>query len=74
MFSKQNDMLILEIQNIKNQSAIHIHGTQQGLSSIQASIRRLNRAVNCNFDTDVTIKDSDTYQLQLLLSSKVLIG
>lgn len=73
-FSQQNGMLILGIRNIKEQAAINIHGTQQGVSSIKASIRRLNRAVNCNVDTDATTEDHDIYQLQLFLSSKVLIG
>lgn len=73
-FSHENDMLIITISDIKEQSAVNIHGTQQGISSIIASIRRLNLAVECTFNTDELEEDSDSYNLKLFLSSKVLIG
>ena len=73
-FSQENDMLIITISNIKEQSAVNIHGTQQGISSIIASIRRLNLAVECTINTDELEEDSDSYNLKLFLSSKVLIG
>lgn len=74
LFSQQDDLLSIEIRNAKEKTAIGIHGTQQGISSIKASIRRLNLAVACDMDADVTTDDCDTYQLQLFLSSKVIIG
>ena len=73
-FSHENDMLIITISDIKEQSAVNIHGTQQGISSIIASIRRLNLAVECTSNTDELEEDSDSYNLKLFLSSKVLIG
>ena len=73
-FSHENDMLIITISDIKEQSAVNIHGTQQGISSIIASIRRLNLAVECTSNTDELEEDSDSYNLKLFLSSKVIIG
>lgn len=71
-FSQKDDMLIISIQNIKEPSAIRIHGTQQGISSITASIRRLNQAVDCDENVESKNEDDDAYRLQLFLSSKVI--
>lgn len=71
-FSQKDDLLIISIQNIKEPSAIRIHGTQQGISSITASIRRLNQAVDCDDNVEIKNDDADAYRLQLFLSSKVI--
>lgn len=73
-FGQQDDLLVLEICNTKEKAVRNVHNTQQGISSICASIRRLNLAVNENSETDYALDQSDdTYHLQLYLSSKILI-
>jgi len=72
-FYQSNDLLIITIQNLKEATATNIHGTQQGISSITASIRRLNLAVDCDENVCEISENNNNYQLKLFISSKVLI-
>lgn len=73
-FAQIDEMLSIKIQNIKEPSVVHIHGTQQGVSSIIASVCRLNQAVNCDKGVEIKNDEADAYKLQLFLSSKVISG
>ena len=74
-FANENDMLTLSIRNYKNQATIDIHGTKQGISSIKASIRRLNHAVACENETETIEAEDDNalYMERFAVNVKVLL-
>lgn len=73
-FSQQHSTLCIGISNNIESITRNTHGGQHGISSIEASIVRLNHAVGF-IDNPMMLITTDTkYQLQLYVASAVFLG
>lgn len=73
-FTQQDGLLLITIQNVKEAAALGLHGNQEGVSSIAASLTRFNQSVGCEVEVSHIINTNTAYQLTLTLSEKVLFA
>lgn len=73
-FEQRDDMLYIGIGNEVDPATKNIHGGGHGISSIAASVTRLNQAVGLDSEAVIQLPSETDYQLKLCIASAVFTG